>query len=122
MADCGYGMFGDGRTHGNPVSRYVMSRVQPSIGITVRLHLRCSSLPFCPQFRPSSLMRMASSPTVSPYIYGIRNSLTKEKKPGSTMQPSILLPPNGLGLSRTITPIPFFAQARITSPRVLMKV
>ena len=79
MAEASDGMFGDGRIQGRPVSLYSMDLSQPRMGMTVRRHFSGCSLPSTPQLRPSSLMRPASSPTVRPYTYGMRNSLTKEK-------------------------------------------
>ena len=68
---------------------------------------------------PDCQMIVAGAPSIDASLY---QSLTKEKNPGSTRDPSTLRPPNGLGRSSTITGMPISAQVRITRPSVEMNV
>jgi hypothetical protein len=88
-------MFGDGSTHGKPVSSANRSRRHPSILTISRSAPR----------ENSSLNNRASSPIVMPCRIGIGKSPTKDSKPGTRIAPSTSTPPIGFGRSHTMTGI-----------------
>ena len=102
MALSSVGMFGDGITHGAPISSAKASRRQPSIVTT------STSAPSW----NCSLKSRASSPMVMPWRIGIGNWPTNDSKPGTSVSPSTATPPIGLGRSQTMTGTPWRAQAR----------
>src|SRR5436190_21555942 len=96
-------MFGEGFTHGRPVSSYQSSRRQFSRGITVRLTLILFS----------SLNSFANSPIVMPCRTGIWK-YEMYSFDGSDVGPSICQPLIGLGRLRTTTDSFRFAASSIT--------
>ena len=93
MAVSSVGMFGDGMTHGRPVSSKYIPRDQPSISTT----WRSAPMPKC------VLKSAASSPIVIPWRMGMGKSPTNDSYPGSSIGPSTAAPPIGLGRSHTMT-------------------
>ena len=86
-------MFGDGSTHGSPVSSAYMLRRQPAIATTSRRALSAKR----------SLKNRAASPIVSPWRIGMGKSPTNDSNPGRSRAPSMSTPPIGFGRSHTIT-------------------
>ena len=78
------GMFGDGITHGKPVSSKCIGRFQPSIATTVR----SAPMPH------ASLKNRASSPMVMPWRTGTEPSPTNDSVSGATSPPSTSTPPS----------------------------
>ncbi len=95
-------MFGDGITHGRPVSSQYISRRQPPSGTTSR----SAPMP------NASLNSRASSPIVIPCRIGMGNIPTNDSNPGSSIGPSSARPPIGFGRSQTNTVTPCLAAAR----------
>jgi hypothetical protein len=103
-------MFGEGSTHGSPVSSNRIGRRQPRIGTTVNSQSRGRANRSPPHGIPSTTNR-AISPIVSPWRTGTAPSPTNDSYPDWTVPPSIWTPPSGFGRSRTITDRPAFAAA-----------
>ena len=105
-AEVGDGTLGDGGTHGSFVSSHAMPRRHRRIGAT-RKSVFANFFPdglsgSAPTNR--RLNRSASSPTVMPCRIGTETRETNESKPASTTTgPSVVVPPSGLGRSRTTT-------------------
>ena len=105
-AEVGDGTLGDGGTHGSFVSSHAMLRRHRRIGAT-RKSVFANFFPdglsgSAPTNR--RLNRSASSPTVMPCRIGTETRETNESKPASTTTgPSVVVPPSGLGRSRTTT-------------------
>ena len=97
-------MFGDGLTHGSPVSSCHRARAQPASGTTV------SDTGI---FR-SAATRRANSPIVSPVRTGTVWGAVNDWRSGSISGPSTTRPVIGFGRSRTTTGIARRAASSMT--------
>ncbi len=101
-------MFGEGATHGSPVSSKCMPPCQPSISTTVR----SAGVPAASATN-SALNSRASSPTVMPWRWAIGLSPTNVACSGCRTGPAASAPETGLGRSRTTNLMPSPAAASI---------